>query len=325
MQTITTAVGIDVSKETLDACCLFDGKTKKKTFTNNESGFKSLTSWMSKLELTDPHICMESTGCYNEALAEYTYNSGYKVSVVNPVMIKSFRMSKMVRQKTDSSDCEIIAKFCVQNNPPLWKPKPRENKELHEVNIRIDSLKVELNRVANTLESKYLNKLVLKSINKEMKFIKESIKTLEDEAKRIVEGSEKLKEQHDLLIGIKGVGSRMAMAILADMPEARNFMNAKQYAAFVGVTPSHFQSGTSVNGKSHMSRLGSVRLRKILYMSALVVKNHNPHFKKWVETLKSKGKPPKVIIVAIMRKLMHIFFGMLKNNQKFNEKLTFFA
>jgi hypothetical protein len=91
----------------------------------------------------------------------------------------------------------------------------------------------------------------------------------------------------------------------------------------VGVTPSHFQSGTSINGKSHISRMGAKNIRKVLYMSSLVVKNHNSRFENFVQKLESKGKPPKVIIVAIMRKLMHIFFGLLKNNSTFDENLAF--
>ncbi|MDR2067950.1 MAG: transposase [Holosporaceae bacterium] len=93
----------------------------------------------------------------------------------------------------------------------------------------------------------------------------------------------------------------------------------------MGVAPSHCQSGTSANGKSHISRMGAKNIRKVLYMSSLVVKNHNPRFKNFVQRLEKKGKPPKVVIVAIMRKLMHIFFGILKNNAAFDENLAFSA
>ena len=118
------------------------------------------------------------------------------------------------------------------------------------------------------------------------------------------------------------MGSKLALAILADADFER-FQNGRQYAAFVEVTPSHFQSGTSVKRKSQISRIGSSNLRKILYMNALVVKNRNVDFADFVERLQEKGKAPKVIIVAIMRKLMNIIYGMLKNNQKFDKSLAF--
>ena len=98
-----------------------------------------------------------------------------------------------------------------------------------------------------------------------------------------------------------------------------------QFAAFVGVTPTHKESRTSVLGKSHISKIGTHSVRKVLYMSAINVKNHNPHFQKVVRKLQRKGKAPKVIICAVMRKLMAIFFGMLKNSTDFDQNLAFHA
>jgi transposase len=315
-------IGIDVSKKTLDVCAIYDDKIRKKSFTNTEPGFKNLMAWASKLELSDPHICMEATGCYSEPVAEFLFNAGYRVSIVNPLPIKSFRMSKMVRQKTDNSDSEVIAKFCLQNSPRLWIPKNRDSKELHEINSHIDFLKIELNRLSNLLEKKYLNETVRKFIDEEIKFVKSQIKTLENETQKIIADNEKLQNNFEIITSINGVGSKLALAILADADFER-FKNGKQYAAFVGVTPSHFESGTSVRGKSRISKIGSSKLRKILYMNALVVKNRNENFADFVEKLEKRGKCAKVIIVAIMRKLMSIIFGMLKNNQKFDKKLAF--
>jgi transposase len=316
-------IGIDVSKKTLDTCAIFDGKTRKKVFENTDSGFKNLVVWAKELQLVDPHFCMEATGCYSEGIADFLYNSGLMVSVVNPLLIKSFRTTKMVRQKTDSSDAKVIAHYCLQNDPGLTTPKSQENKELHEINVRLDSLNEELNRLTNFLEKKMLNKQVKKSIDEEIVFIKKMIKDLETEAKKIVESTEKLRKHFECLTSIKGVGAKTANVILADMPDVNLFENAKQFAAFIGVTPFHFLSGTSVKGESYITRLGSSKIRKTLYMSALVVKNHNPHFADFVKRLEARGKCAKVIIVAIMRKLMHIFFGLLKNNSPFDEKLAF--
>lgn len=316
-------IGIDVSKKKLDVCALFDGKTRKKIVDNSVSGFKSLRDWISKNNINNPHICMESTGCYSEGVAEFFHELGFKVSVVNPLQIKSFRSSKLIRQKTDSVDALIIAEFCLQNAPAAWKPKSPEQKELHYLNVRISALKSELNRVSNALENKKLSKVILKSIHDEIKFLKNQIALLEDEAQKIINSDKNLKEQFDRITEIKGVGEKLALAIIADMPDASNFQKSGQFSAFAGVSPSHFQSGSSVRGKSHISRLGSKSIRKILYMSALVVKNHNPHFQKFVQKLQKKGKAPKVIIVAIMRKLMCILFGMLKNSSNFDPKLAF--
>ena len=322
MQSVESVIGIDVSKAKLDICALFEGKTRKKIVENSESGFKQLHDWISQNNIDDPHFCMESTGCYSEGVAEFFHNLGFKVSVVNPLLIKSFRNSKLVRQKTDSVDAKLIAEFCLQNNPAPWAPRTREKKELHEINQRIASLKIELNRTSNLLEKK-MSKLISKSVHDEINFLKKQINSLEKAAQKIIDSNPELKKTFDRITDIKGVGEKVAMAIIADMPDVQNFQKAGQFAAFAGVTPSHFQSGASVHGKSHISRLGSHTVRKALYMSALVVKNRNPLFRKFVLNLQKKGKATKVIIVAIMRKLLYIFFGMLKNSSTFDPNLAF--
>ena len=316
-------IGIDVSKKKLDICAIFDGKTKKKIVDNSVSGFKFLRNWISQNNIKNPHICMESTGCYSEGVAEFFHKLGFKVSVVNPLQIKAFRNSKLIRQKTDSVDAKVIAEFCLQNDPSPWNPRSPEKKELHNINVRISALKTEVNRASNALENKNLSKVILKSIHDEIKFLKNQIALLEDEAQKIINSNQNLKEQFDRITKIKGVGEKLALAIIADMPDVSNFQKSGQFSAVAGVSPSHFQSGSSVRGKSHISRLGSKSIRKVLYMSALVVKNHNPHFQKFVQKLQKKGKAPKVIIVAIMRKLMCILFGMLKNPSNFDPKLAF--
>jgi len=317
-------IGIDVSKKTLDVCAICDDRIRKKAFSNTESGFNKLIAWTSMLELVEPHFCLEATGYYSEPIADFLFNSGYKVSIVNPLPIKAFRTSKLIRQKTDRSDAEVIARFCLQNNPRLWKPKKQSSKELHEINSRLDSLKKELNRLINLLERRYTNEIVKRSINEELDFIKNQIKALENEADQLITQDKELQRNFEIITSIKGVGSKLAFAILADA-DFEKFQNSRQYAAFVGVTPSHFESGTSVKGRSRISRIGSSNLRKILYMNALVVKKCNENFADFVNRLQKKGKSAKVIIVAIMRKLMNIIYGMLKNNQKFDKFLAFGA
>ena len=186
-------IGIDVSKAKLDICAIFDGKTRKKVVENSESGFKNLHSWIVKNNIENPHICMESTGCYSEGISEFLYNLRYNVSIVNPLKIKAFRNSDLIRQKTDKVDAFLIANFCRLHNPSLWSPKSFEIKELHEINKRIESLKIELNRITNCLEKKKLPKLVLKSIKSEINFLNKQIEKLEQEARKIVANNPDLK------------------------------------------------------------------------------------------------------------------------------------
>jgi len=317
-------IGIDVSKLKIDVCCLLNGKKQSKLFKNDESGFNELFKWVKTLKAAEkPVFCMEATGCYHEALAEYIYDAGYKVSVVNPLLIKRFRESKMVRQKTDKSDASIIAEYYLQNEPLSWKPSPPEIKELRDINRHLDCLNGELRRWTNRLEKKHHNQKVKENIDKKIAELKKEIKEFKEIAKSLIKSLPTLAPKAELLDEIVGVGEMSTLTILSEIPDVANFANAEQYTAFVGITPSHYSSGTSVKGQSKISRYGNPRIRKSLYMAAIIVKNHNPHFTKWVKKLENKGKTPKIIIVAVMRKLLRIAYGMLKSNQQFDAKLAF--
>jgi transposase len=314
-------LGIDISKAKFDVGYFLKGKKFFATFDNNPQGFSDFLKWVEPLDM--PRFCMEATGCYHQPLAEFLHELNLPVSVVNPLKIKRFRESKLVRQKTDKSDAFVIAAFSEQNDFQVWHPKPKESAELTEMNQHIHNLNEDLKRWKNRLEKKALTTDVKADIEKKISDLKKDIQAFEKKALNVVKVSEDLSQTYQHLTEITGVGDRLTMAILAEMPEVSCFKTAEQYAAYVGVTPSHFQSGSSIRGKSHISSIGNHKVRHVLYMAALVVKNHNVHFQKWVKTLEKKGKPPKVIICAVMRKLISIIFGMLKNNAAFDPKLAF--
>ena len=121
-----------------------------------------------------------------------------------------------------------------------------------------------------------------------------------------------------MLISIPGVAELTAARLLAEIQDVRRFESARQLAAYAGVTPRQFTSGTSVHGKSRMSKMGNVHLRKHLYMPAMVAKRCNPIIQEFCERLKERNKLPKVVIGAAMRKLLHIAYGILKSEQPFD-------
>ena len=150
----------------------------------------------------------------------------------------------------------------------------------------------------------------------------QEIKNIEVEIDNLLTDNPQLKNQADSIQTIPGIGKITAVAIMAESPDLESFSSARQLAAYAGLTPKHKTSGTSIRGKTSISKIGSSSLRKALYFPAIVAKTHNPLFKKFTQKLSSKGKPAKVIIVAIMRKLLHIVFGVIKNNIRFNPNLV---
>jgi transposase len=188
---------------------------------------------------------MEATGSYTEEAAEFLHDNGFNVSIVNLLLIKQ-KKAKLHSNKTDKADAETIAKYCRSENPGLWKPQPQEYRQPRDVCRTIDSLKIQLVQERNKLEARMLNIAAKDAINAVILTIEEQIKKPEIGRKKIVEEHEQIKYQVEKITAINGVGLATACCLLAEAPIPENFTNAKQYAAFFGVTPQHCESGSSV-------------------------------------------------------------------------------
>lgn len=312
------SLGIDISKATFDVALFQDGSYQSGQFTNNKAGFKKLLNWLNKRDATGCHVCLEATGRYGDALALFLNEAGYLVSIVNPARIKAYADSHLQRNKTDSEDAKIIAHFCATQNLTLWTPPSLEVEELKMLVRRLESLKTMRTQEINRRKSGISSDVVLADIAEHLAFLKTQIKQLEDQIKNLIDNHPNLKEQRDLLISIKGIGDTTAAKFLAEVSDIHQFDSADELAAYAGVTPKRRSSGTSTRGKGHLSKIGNVRLRTALYMPALSAMRSNPIIQVFAERLKQKGKLSKVIIGAVMRKLIHLAFGVLKHGKPFD-------
>jgi transposase len=169
-------LGIDIAKEKFDVALLINNQQKHKVFENNKKGFLDLKKWLDKYEAKNIHACMESTGIYGKALALNLYNQKHTVSIVNPVKIKSFGKSKLMRNKTDKVDAKMIAEFCVQMEPQAWEPKQAHIEELEALTKRLDDLIAMSVQEKNRLES---------SPKSTSEFVELTIKHLDNQIKTI--------------------------------------------------------------------------------------------------------------------------------------------
>lgn len=310
-------LGIDISKAKFDVALMVAGKIKKThIFENTPDGFKSLSNWLLKQGITSVAACMESTGIYGEALATYLYDQGVTISVVNPAQIKSFGGAQLRRAKTDKADAKLIAQFYQQVCPAPWAPPPLHVRELQALVQRLASL--------NQMEVQEQNRMhvapavIQPSIETILTTIKAEIKTVEALIHDHIDGHPDLKEQSELLDSIPGIGKATISRLLAFIGDVQRFNHAKALAAFVGLNPTVHQSGSSVKGKPHISKKGNSALRSALYMPAIVARRYNPLIKAFADRLKKAGKPNMVIIGAVMRKLIHIIYGVLKSGRPFD-------
>jgi transposase len=310
-------LGIDISKKDFHVVLLTgEARTKPRKFTNDPKGFESLQQWLKQKEVEQMHACMEATSIYGDALAEFLYSIGFEVSIVNPARIKGFAKSELLRTKTDSVDAALIARFCAAIKPALWQPIAPEIKELQALVRRLDSLQEMVTAEHNRLETATAK--VAELTNSHLEYLKQQQNLIKQLISDHFDQHPHLKQQHDLLISIPGIASKTAAVLLAEIGRIEDYQNARQLAAHAGLTPCERSSGTSVNGKTRLSCTGNSRLRKALYLPAVVSMSHNPLMKAFSERLLDRGKAKMQAIGAIMRKLVHLAFGILKSQQPFD-------
>src|SRR5574337_814614 len=313
-------LGIDVAKAKLDcALRLADGRIKAKVVENSPTGFKALSAWLEKQGVTTAHACMEATGTYWEAAAEYLVAQGMTVSVVNPAQIKAFGASRMVRSKTDRIDAQLIAAFCSERNPASWQAPSPAQQALRAMVLRLDALQAMRTQESNRLE---VAREVLKAgIARHIEWLDQEIEALSKSIRTHMDDDPRLKDKRALLDSIPGLGERTIAVLLAFYADGERFRNARQAAAFAGLDPRHQESGTSVLAKPRLSKIGHAFLRKALYMPAMVTLYRTAWGKRFRARLASSGKAPKLIIGAMMRKLVHVAFGVLTSGKPFDPAL----
>ena len=316
-----TVLGIDVSKLTLDVFLMSGSKAQAGKFANSSAGFKQLKKWLRSNGVKQVHACMEATGRYGDKLCHFLHKEGHLVSVVNPLRIRRHRESDLIRNKTDPVDARLIADFCLKKKTSLWTPPPEEVKYLQSLTRRIDSLEKMRQMELNRLEA--APKQVRTSVGRIIASIDEEIKELEQLIKQHFDDHPDLKHKKDLLESIPGIGEKTAQLLLSEIQFER-FDSAKQVAAQAGITPYREQSGTTID-RTRISRIGNHRIRRALYFPAMTATRYNRTIKLFAERLKLNGKTNKQIVCAAIRKLLHIAFGVIKNNRPFDPNIGQFA
>jgi transposase len=313
-------LGIDVAKAKLDcALRLPNGKYKHKVVDNHQNGFMVLMEWLDKQGAASPHVCMEATGVYWEAVAEFLANKEWTVSVVNPAQIKAFGASRLVRTKTDKVDAQLIAEFCCERRPEPWQAPSPSEQALRALVLRLEALQAMRTQESNRLE--VARDVVKADIASHIAWLDGEIKALIKKIGDHIDADPDMKNKQALLDSIPGVGERTIALLLAFCLHPGRFANARQAAAFAGLDPRQHESGSSVKGKPRMSKVGHAFLRKALYMPAMVTLYKTDWGRRFRERLAAAGKPPKLIIGAMMRKLVHVAFGVLKSEKPFNPAL----
>ena len=318
-------LGVDVAKAKLD-CMLLDGtsgKRKSKVIPNTAAGFAQLLEWLDKQGAPKPHVVMEPTGVYHEPAALALTDAGLTLSLVNPAQLRQFAQGLGVKTKTDKADSTVLARFGQTQQPEPWQPPSRSARTLKALLGRRDAVADDLQRERNRQEAADFATTpdeVKASITQSIGFLEAQLKRLEKMINDHIDGDPDLRNKRDLLETIPGVGERVSANMTA-LFASRTFERAEQVAAYLGLVPVQWESGSSVHGRPRMSKAGPAHLRKLLYMPAVAARRCNPHIKALGERMLAKGKSKMAVIGACMRKLAHLCFGVLHTGRPYEPTL----
>lgn len=310
-------LGIDVAKDTLVVALLGPRQPRRTTVANTPAGHQQLLAWLAKQHVANVHACLEATGTYGEDIALALHDAGLLVSVVNPARIAAYAKSRLARNKTDAADAVLIAQFAQSEQPEPWSPPSPELRELRSLVRHLDSLLAQRQAELNRLAAGGHPEQVVTALREHLAFLDKQIATVQQQIKEHIDQHPELKREHDLLDSIPGIDTRTATRLLAETGGLKRFSDSRAVTAYAGLTPRLYSSGTSVQRRTRLSKVGNARLRVALYMPAVSARHHNPVLKAFGDRLAATGLAPKAVIGAVMRKLLVLAYGVVKSGRAF--------
>ena len=316
-------IGVDVDSEEL-VCVMqvAEERMPLATFANTAAGHKKFIRWATKGG-RPARVCLEATGIYSLEFALALHHAqNVEVMVVNPRAIKDFSRACMQRAKTDAVDAGGILEYLQRMPFTAWQPPAPEILELQAINRRIVQLTTERTREKNRRHAAEFAgasaDAIAHDIEVNIHHLERRIERMHNSGLQLVRGVPALATKLAHLVSTKGIGEASAMRLLAELLVLPDDLAAPQWVAHAGLDPRPYESGTSVHRPRRITKVGNRHLRAALYMPALVAIQHEPNVKAFYNKLVSRGKKPMQAVVAVMRKLLHAIWGMLKHDQDFD-------
>ena len=316
-------VGVDVDSEKLVCAIQRAGhRLPLALFANTAAGHRKFIHWATKGGCP-ARVCLEATGIYSLEFALALHRArNVEVMVVNPRAIKDFFRACMQRAKTDAVDAGGILDYLERMPFTAWQPPAPEILELQAINRRIVQLNTELTREKNRRHAAEFAgagaDTIANDIEVNIRHLERRLERMHDSGLQLIRGVPVLATKLAHLISAKGIAETSAMRLLGELLVLPDDLAAPQWVAHAGLDPRPYDSGTSVHRPRRISKVGNRHLRAALYMPALVAIQHDPNVRAFYNKLIANGKKPLQAIVAVMRKLLHAIWGMLKHDQNFD-------
>jgi transposase len=300
--------GIDISKDTFD---VMDSEGKHYQFANN---FKDFTKFVKLLDGSS-HCVMEATGYYHYQLAYFLVEHNIRVSVENPLSVKRFIQMKLSRLKTDKSDARMICLYGQQADLKPWHGYSKNQMECLQMARLMETYTKQCTAYKNKIQAEEVLgspcKVVLGSLKRSLKLLQKEMALLDQTLTDLVKS-----EHQDILTkveSIPGIGRKTAIMLIVLTDGFKRFESASQLCSFSGLTPTTRQSGTSIKGRSRISKMGNARLRNLLFMCSFSACIHNKSCREIYERIVNKGKSKKLALIAVCNKLLKQAFAIVKS------------
>jgi transposase len=307
-------VGIDVSKDTLDVAIRPDGTHAR--VPNTDDGFDQLVARLSPLGPVS--IVLEATGGYQRRVVAALSLAGLPVVVVNPARARAFAQALGRLAKTDKVDAAMLAEFADRVRPvarPLPDAQARKMQELLARRTQLVGMRtMEKNRLGTAVD-----RTVRRSVETHVAWLDEQIEGAEEELTAAIEQSDVWKAKDELLRSIGGIGPGVSRVLLFDLPELGT-LSREQIGALAGLAPLNRDSGR-FSGKRFISG-GRAAVRRAVYMASHAARKWNPALKAFADRLEAAGKPPKVVLIAVARKLLVIANAILRDKKPWRDMTT---
>jgi len=315
-----SVVGIDISKDYFDAC--FEGQHRRYAYS-----LEGIEAFMSKTaRLGKARFVMEATGNYFYKLALALVEAGRKSDVVNAYRVRAFGKSRLQRHKNDKADARLIDDFAVANREAmmLWQPESQTIAALRQLRtVRRQLQKTatvyenQLHALLQLPESQHsqdalqICKQMIAHCQKQLNLIGKQMQALSDD---------ELKKNYELLDTIAGIGRESALMLLILTGNFTKFRSAKAFADYIGIAPTHYESGTSVKGRGSISKMGDARARQVLYLAAMSAVRHNVACRVFYVRWRQTGRAHKHAVVAVANKLIRQAFAVIRQQAPFETR-----
>lgn len=325
----TYFLGIDISKKTFHGALTIDGiNMQESEVGNNPQAIKAYFQGLRekfRFSYNQLIVCLEHTGIYCLPVLDYLTEHKIKACVEPALQIK--QSQGMTRGKSDQIDARRIAQYAYKNRQGLrfWKPQRTSIQKLKALLVlreRLVKTRVQMENPINETHEyveESIRKVVIKNCQTTLKALTKDISKVEKEIKLLIEIDTPLKEQFDLIESVPGIGKITALNMIVSTGESQRISEAKKFACYAGVAPFEYTSGTSVRGKTKVSKMANMTLKKLLHMAALSAIQCNEELKIFYQRKVAEGKNKMSVINAVRNKLISRVFACIKHNRMYKK------